>query len=110
MSKPRRLQSAFITEAEVKKVVKYLARYTGTSEEHVDFSPTENARGIFEGVLDKEAEGYEEEDPKYEEAREVVVNTGKASTSFLQRKLNIGYSRAARLMDILEERGVVGPQ
>jgi S-DNA-T family DNA segregation ATPase FtsK/SpoIIIE len=48
------------------------------------------------------------EDDLYEEARETVVNAGKASTSYLQRKLRIGYARAARLMDILEEKGVIG--
>jgi len=45
----------------------------------------------------------------YEDAREEVTKSGKASTSYLQRKLRIGYSRAARLIDILEERGVIGP-
>jgi S-DNA-T family DNA segregation ATPase FtsK/SpoIIIE len=45
----------------------------------------------------------------YEAAREVVVGAGKASTSYIQRKLGVGYSRAARLMDMLEERGVIGP-
>ena len=47
-------------------------------------------------------------DELYEEARETVIQAGKASTSFLQRKLRIGYARAARLVDMLEERGVVG--
>jgi translation initiation factor IF-2 len=50
-----------------------------------------------------------DDDDHYEEAKDVVVSAGKASTSYLQRKLRIGYSRAARLMDILEERGVIGP-
>ena len=45
----------------------------------------------------------------YEDAREAVVSAGKASTSYLQRKLGVGYSRAAKLMDMLEERGVIGP-
>lgn len=48
------------------------------------------------------------EDDLYEEAKEAVLKAGKASTSFLQRKLRIGYSRSARLIDILEERGVIG--
>jgi S-DNA-T family DNA segregation ATPase FtsK/SpoIIIE len=45
----------------------------------------------------------------YEEARDTVIQAGKASTSFLQRKLRIGYARAARLIDILEEKNVIGP-
>ena len=52
----------------------------------------------------------EVDDSMLEEARKVVVESGKASTSFLQRRLSLGYSRAARIMDMLEARGVVGPQ
>jgi S-DNA-T family DNA segregation ATPase FtsK/SpoIIIE len=50
-----------------------------------------------------------DEDDLYEEARDIVMEAGKGSTSYIQRKLRIGYARAARLMDILEERGVIGP-
>ena len=49
------------------------------------------------------------DDPLYEEVKEFVIQSQKASTSFIQRKFSIGYSRAARLVDVLEERGVVGP-
>lgn len=51
-----------------------------------------------------------EDDPKFEEAKAVVVQAGKASTSFLQRKLNIGYSRSAKLIDLLEQAGIISPQ
>jgi S-DNA-T family DNA segregation ATPase FtsK/SpoIIIE len=51
----------------------------------------------------------EEEDELYEEAKRAVIESGKASTSFLQRRFRIGYSRAARLIDLLEDRGVIGP-
>lgn len=50
-----------------------------------------------------------DDDDLYEEARQIVIEAGKASTSYLQRKLKVGYARAARLVDMLEERGVVGP-
>ncbi len=50
-----------------------------------------------------------EEDPLYEEAKKIVIETKKASASFLQRRLRIGYARAARLLDVLEEQGIVGP-
>ena len=49
------------------------------------------------------------EDELFDEAKQAVLEAGKASTSYLQRKLRIGYSRAARLIDILEEQGVIGP-
>lgn len=51
-----------------------------------------------------------DDDDLYEDAKEAVIEAGKASTSYLQRKLRIGYSRAARLMDLLEENGVIGAQ
>jgi S-DNA-T family DNA segregation ATPase FtsK/SpoIIIE len=51
----------------------------------------------------------EDDDDLYEDARVAVIEAGKASTSYLQRKLRVGYSRAARLVDMLEERGVIGP-
>ena len=54
-------------------------------------------------------EGDDDDDDLYEDAREIVIEAKKASTSFLQRKLKVGYARAARLIDMLEERGVVGP-
>ncbi|HOX11088.1 MAG TPA: DNA translocase FtsK, partial [Candidatus Moranbacteria bacterium] len=49
------------------------------------------------------------EDERYEEAKEIILQAGKASSSLLQRRMRIGYSRAARLIDILEDRGVIGP-
>ncbi len=109
MSKPQRLQSAYITENEVKKVVKYLAdTYKDEIMGEINLTTTEPGKdSIFEANLDEEDIG--EEDDMYEQAREIVLETGKASTSYLQRKLGIGYSRAARLMDVLEQKGVIGP-
>ena len=60
-------------------------------------------KSAFESNLD---DG--DDDDLYEEARQIVIEAGKGSTSYLQRKLKVGYSRAARLMDMLEERGVIG--
>ena len=109
MSQPERLQSAYITEDEVKKVVKYLAdAYKNEVTEDIALTTGNLApeNSIFSATLDG-SDG--DDDDLYEEARQIVIETGKASTSFLQRKLGIGYARAARLIDILEERGVVGP-
>lgn len=105
MSKPQRIQSAFISESEVKKLAKYLAdNYENEIPHELNFAEEGSKNSIFEATI-----GDDDGDELYEEAREVVVHTGKASTSYLQRKLGVGYARAARLMDMLEERGVVGP-
>jgi len=105
MSKPQRIQSAFISENEVKKLAKYLIQnYESEAPSEIDFSQDNTKNSIFESSFDDE-----DGDDLYEEAREEVVRAGKASTSYLQRKLGVGYARAARLMDMLEERGVVGP-
>ncbi len=107
-AQPERLQSAFISEGEVKKVVKYLAdAYRDEISDEITLTAAAVAgdKSIFESTLDDDGD----EDEMYEEARACVIEAGKASTSYLQRKLKLGYARAARLMDTLEERGVIGP-
>lgn len=108
MPQPKRLQSAFISENEVKKVVKYLAdSYRDEIMSEINLTGTiSHDKSIFESTLDDDGG---DDDDLYEEARQTVIEAGKASTSFLQRKLKVGYARAARLVDMLEERGVVGP-
>ncbi len=106
MSQPERLQSAFISEDEVKKVVQYLKNaYMDELPDTIELSGNVDSGGknLFADSMD------DGDDDLYEDARTTVMETGKASTSFLQRKLGIGYARAARLIDMLEERGVVGP-
>jgi DNA segregation ATPase FtsK/SpoIIIE, S-DNA-T family len=108
-AQPERLQSAYVSESELKKVVKYLAdayRDEITEEISISSGSISADKSIFESVLDREEE---EEDELYEEARECIIEAGKGSTSYLQRKLGLGYARAARLMDALEKRGVIGP-
>ncbi|MEM9336957.1 MAG: DNA translocase FtsK 4TM domain-containing protein [Patescibacteria group bacterium] len=103
-----RVQSAYITEEETKKVVDYLKNQSDVHElDAISFDEKTEGGGdaFFSSMTDDE-----EEDDLYEDAKAAVVEAGKASTSYLQRKLRVGYSRAARLMDILEERGVIGPQ
>lgn len=109
-AQPERLQSAFITESEVKRVVKYLSdAYQDQITEEINLTNGSISpdKSIFESVL--EDEKNEDEDEFYEEARIFVIETGKASTSLLQRRFKLGYARAARIVDMLEERGVVGP-
>ncbi len=107
-SQAERLQSAYITEDEVKNVVKYLKNaFKDDVRDTIELIGTVGGGGdktIFGADI-----GDENEDELYEEARMCIVEAGKASTSYLQRKLKVGYARAARLIDMLEERGIVGP-
>ena len=111
MSKPQRIQSAFVSEGEVKKVVKFLSNnYDGTPSEEINLAVgggEGDKNSLFDAVMSEESPG--DDDELYEEAREIVVGAGKASSSYLQRKLKVGYARAARLIDMLEERGVISP-
>jgi S-DNA-T family DNA segregation ATPase FtsK/SpoIIIE len=110
MSQPQRIQSAYISETEVKSVVKYLAEsYESEVPNEINLDPNSQTQknSIFEATLGDEK--MDDDDDLYEEAKQTVIDAGRASTSFLQRKLGVGYARAARLIDMLEERGVVGP-
>jgi S-DNA-T family DNA segregation ATPase FtsK/SpoIIIE len=111
MSKPVRLQSAFISEGEVKRVVKFLAdQYKDEILGEINLNMSEPGAGAaFSATIDLEGDSMEEQDELYEAAKETVMAAGKASTSYIQRKLGVGYSRAAKLMDLLEEHGVIGP-
>ena len=106
VSKPKRIQAAFSSDKEVKKVVKYIKGQSKTEEPPKEFVKE------LEKTLEEEGKVEflsGEEDPMYEEAKKVVIENKKASASLLQRRLRLGYARAARLIDVLEQRGVVGP-
>ncbi len=108
MNKPTRLQSAFISENEVKKVVDFITE-NNEAELPIDIGATQSSSGGSSGGGFDSEGGDDVDDDMYEAARAAVIEAGKASTSYIQRKLRVGYARAARLMDILEERGVIGP-
>lgn len=111
MSKPRRIQAPFISESEVKHVVAHILKNNETTlTSEIDFTERGQAGGpdvIFSSMNSDEED---DDDELYGEAKQTVIEAGKASTSYLQRKLGIGYARAAKLIDMLEERGIVGPQ
>ncbi len=106
LSKPRRIQGSFVTDEEISGVAGFIKREnppSGATElDHKVESGLDN--GTFESFL-----GDDVDDDMYEEALEVIKRAGKASASLLQRRLRVGYARAARLLDIMEERGVIGP-
>lgn len=104
LGKPRRLQGAFLSDAEIERVTGFL-KEQGEVEyaDAVVAAPSRGADGVFGG----EEGGYDDE--LYDDAKSAVLSAGKASASLLQRRLRIGYARAARLLDLLEAEGVVGP-
>ncbi|KXJ99842.1 MAG: DNA translocase SpoIIIE [Parcubacteria bacterium OLB19] len=106
-----RIQSAFISGEEIKKVVSYLKDQDSAHQlDTIDFEDQKDGMGNMNSFMG--AIGGNDDDvgdDLFEDAKQAVMEAGKASTSYLQRKLRIGYSRAARLMDILEEQGVIGP-
>jgi DNA segregation ATPase FtsK/SpoIIIE-like protein len=98
-SKPRRVQGAFITEKEVEAVVAYCK-----AQQQAAYQPGVVAEGR---AASEDDDG--DEDPLLAQAMEIIVRSGLGSTSMLQSKMKVGFSRARRIMDQLEERGVVGP-
>ena len=102
-----RVQGCFVSESEVQKITDFLrsngqADYDQTVMEKIDNSAKEAAEG-------GEGPGGGEVDPLFMQAVSVVVENGTASTSLLTRRLSLGYGRAARIMDQMEARGIIGP-
>ncbi len=102
ISKPRRIQGAFVSEKEVRLITDFI-KNQGKPEYNEEIL-LQNVKGSGSGDM----YGTPDDD-LFMDAAECVIRTGKASASLLQRRLRIGYARAARLLDLLEERGVVGP-
>ena len=119
ISKPKRIQGAYVSDKEVKKVVGWINsnfkerieefEASQIGEEALENHLAEDLEKSLEAPLNDFDNYSGDDDILYEEARRVVIENRRASASLLQRKLRIGYARAARLIDILEEKGVVGP-
>ncbi|MCD4694260.1 hypothetical protein K8R62_02795, partial [bacterium] len=105
ISKPKRIQGVFVGDTEVKRVVNYIKERSGDFDYVDDITESQKVEGMTSpGFL-----GNNERDEYYEDAKKIIIKHGKASASFLQRKLRVGYARAASLLDELEEAGVIGP-
>ena len=107
---PIRVQGTFISEEEIKAVVDHtVAQQKAHYDETLLMDEEEmNAKSSFDGPSTSNSRDADEE-PLYNEIVEFVVTQGKASASLLQRRFHLGYNRAARVIDILEERGIIGP-
>jgi S-DNA-T family DNA segregation ATPase FtsK/SpoIIIE len=101
---PIRMQGAYVSEEEVEKAVEFVK--TLGEPEYID-------EEIFIDEDDEDGEpslfGDEDDDPLFEKALEIVLQQGRASASYIQRRLKIGYNRASRLVELMEEKGIVGP-
>ena len=109
MAKPKRIQGAWVTDEEVVKISDYLRAQSPPqyNEEVVSMPVTLNGKGGV--VMDFDTSGAGSEDDMFKDAVRVVIDSGKASASLLQRRLRIGYARAARLVEEMEEQGIIGP-
>jgi len=109
LSKPKRVQGVYVLSKEVKKVVSFYKKEDFVNEKEKQEELEESLEKVLEDPVVSSNMPVREEDSLYEEAKQVVIQSKKASASLLQRRLSVGYARAARLLDILEDRGVVGP-
>jgi S-DNA-T family DNA segregation ATPase FtsK/SpoIIIE len=108
MSKPKRIQGAWVTDGEVMKITDYLRLQSPPqyNDEVVSQPVVLNGRGGVVPDFDNNGDG---QDDMFKDAVRCVVDSGKASASLLQRRLRVGYARAARLMEEMEEQGIIGP-
>ncbi len=97
---PIRIQGAFITDDEIRRVIEYVSKEQKPKYVEEELTASSSSSG---------GETEEYDDPLYNEIVEFAVKTGKVSASLLQRRFRLGYNRAARIIDLLEERGVIGP-
>ena len=110
MPKPLRIQSGFASTAEIRNVVKFL------KNEHTAEYSEEVIHEVEQNVPQPKSKGSDSDisvntdDDLTTQAISIIVETGNASTAFLQRKLKLGFPRAARIMDEIEEMGIIGPQ
>jgi S-DNA-T family DNA segregation ATPase FtsK/SpoIIIE len=105
LGKPRRIQGVFVSEEEIKNVTNHL-KTKGEPEYQEEIVEKQTSGQSIPGIPGGDDDV---DDELYEDAKELIISAGKASASLLQRRLRVGYARAARLLDILEEKKIVGP-
>lgn len=99
---PIRLQGSFVSETEIKKVVDFTIKQQKAKYD-------EKLLKLEDKITSPNQKGVDDEDPLYDEIVEFAIKKGKLSASLIQRRYRLGYNRAARIIDLLEERGIVGP-
>jgi S-DNA-T family DNA segregation ATPase FtsK/SpoIIIE len=102
-----RVHGPYVSESEIASVVGFWKDQSRAEYENSYLTPP--PKEDEEGGGDEDAEFSGEDDPMYEDAVRLVIEQGKASTSTLQRRLRLGYGRAARILDVMERDGIIGP-
>lgn len=112
---PKRIQGAYISEQETDKIVDWISLNVDKKKDLSD-TLSESLEEVLRGEYDNSQMNFQVNssedtffDPFYEDAKQVILESDRASTSLLQRRLKIGYARAARLIDMMEQKGFVGP-
>ena len=106
---PTRIQGNFISDEEIERVISYVTKQQKV-QYNENFTTAASAGGFGVNNGGSASGGAEDDDPLYNEIVDYCIQSGKVSASLLQRKFRLGYNRAARIVDILEERGIIGPQ
>jgi hypothetical protein len=106
LSKPKRIQGAYVSDQEINDIINYIKEKSGEADYLEGVTDRQKVSGVAGVGLDGT---YGDEDELMSEAQEIIMKAGKASTSLLQRRLSIGYGRAAKILDMLEQAGIVGP-
>lgn len=106
LSKPKRIQGAYVSDEEINDVINYIKEKSGEPEYLDGVTDRQKVGGVAGVGMDG---NYGDEDELMEQAKEIIIGAGRASTSLLQRRLSIGYGRAAKILDMLEENGFIGP-
>jgi len=106
LSKPKRIQGAYVSDQEINDVISYIKEKSGEADYLEGVTDRQKVGGVAGVGLDGT---HGDEDELMAEAQEIIIKAGKASTSLLQRRLSIGYGRAAKILDMLEDAGIIGP-
>jgi S-DNA-T family DNA segregation ATPase FtsK/SpoIIIE len=110
-AKPRRIQGTFVSDQEVQDLIQFLRKQgsQAQAEDSQQISLTELEKYATSGTGGSGNLGDGETDEFFDESVRIVLESGKGSASYIQRRLSVGYNRAARILDQLSEQGIVGP-
>ena len=108
-AKPVRVQGTYVTDEEISAVLNFIKSTSSEQYDEEMIAEMERRAVAEKGGKGGDAEDSDARDPMFEQAVECVIEAGQASTSLLQRRCKLGYARAARIMDQMEQEGVIGP-